>query len=894
LAKLESKLMHSNKLFIIAVLLLFAQASFAQLNIKGQTNSIEVDYSLPKTYTLGGITVEGTSSLDPNAIILLSGLSVGDEIDVPGLKISDAIRKLWDQGLFSDIQVSYSKVEGNRIFLEFNITEQPRLSRYKFEGVSKSEADDLREKINLYREKIITNNLTYSTKTTVRNHFIDKGFLNTKVDIIEKNDTLFANHILLVIKVDKKKKVKIERIDVEGNSQLSNSAIKRSMKETKDRSIFKPFHELDKFLADLFKQGVIKQRSDTIPEMLGNYVSDRVRLRIFKTSKYIRSNYRLDKEAVLTKYREKGYRDARFKADSVVSTDEKNIRIGMTIDEGNRYYFRNVEWIGNTKYETKRLNDILGIEKGDVYDPKTLESRLFMNQSGLDVSSLYMDNGYLFFQVNPIEKQVEGDSIDLEIRIYEGEQARIRRINIIGNTKTNEHVIRREIRTKPGDLFSRSDIIRTQRELSILGYFDPEAMDVVPKPNPEDGTVDIDYKVAERPSDQIELSGGFGAGQFVGTLGLSFSNFSIGNVLKKEAWRPLPSGDGQRLSIRAQTSGRRFQSYSISFTEPWLGGKRPNALSISTYYSIQSNGEPRRAKDDEGNTVDNPNRRSLDIYGISVGLGRRLSWPDDNFQLYQEISWQNYNVNRWTAFRGFDNGHANNIFYKAIFSRSSVDDLNYPRSGSQISISGQFTPPYSWFNGKDYDQLPDSEQFKYIEYNKWKFTAAWYTSVVDKLVIYTKVGFGGLFKYSNDAPESPFERFYLGGSGLTGFNLDAREVIALRGYDDLSLTPRTSGNATGGTLINKYTMELRYPFSLNPSAMIYGLGFIEAGNTWENFDNYNPYSVYRSAGLGIRVFLPMFGLLGLDWGYRFDDVPTNPTMQRSQVHFTIGANLGEL
>jgi len=866
----------------------------AQLNVRGQSQSISVDYSTPKTYTLGGITVKGTSSLDPNAIILLTGLSVGDQIDVPGLEVSDAIRKLWDQGLFSDIQVGYTKVEGNRIFLEFTIEEQPRLSRYKFEGVSKSEADDIREKINLYREKIITNNLVYSTKTTIRNHFIDKGFLNTSVDIVQKNDTLFRNHIFLVIKVNKKKRVKIERIDVSGNTELSKSAIKRSMKETKDRSIFKPFHKLDKFLVDLFQQGVLKQRSDTVPEMLGNYVADRVRLRIFKTSKYIKSNYRLDKEAILEKYRAKGYRDARFEADSVVETDEKNIRIGMTIDEGNRYYFRNVEWIGNTKYETKRLNDILGIESGDVYDPAKLETRLFMNQSGLDISSLYMDNGYLFFQINPIEKQVDGDSIDLEIRIFEGEQARINRINIVGNTKTNEHVIRREIRTKPGDLFSRADIIRTQRELSLLGYFDPEAMDVVPKPNPEDGTVDIDYKVAERPSDQIELSGGFGAGTFVGTLGLSFSNFSIRNVLNKEAWRPLPSGDGQRLSIRAQTSGRQFQSYSISFTEPWLGGKRPNALSVSTYYSIQSNGQPRKAKDSEGNTIDNPNRQSLDIYGISVGLGRRLSWPDDNFQLYQEVTWQNYNVNKWTAFRGFNNGHANNIFYKVILSRSSVDDLNYPRSGSQVSVSGQFTPPYSWFNGRDYSTLSTSEQFKYIEYNKWKFTAAWYTSIVDKLVLYTKVGFGGLFKYTSEADASPFERFYLGGSGLTGFNLDAREVIALRGYDDLSLTPRTNGNATGGTLINKYTMELRYPFSLNPSAMIYGLGFVEAGNTWENIDTYNPYSVYRSAGLGIRVFLPMFGLLGLDWGYRFDDVPTNPNMQRSQIHFTIGANLGEL
>lgn len=881
-------------LLIFLIVLGTSIPSLAQLNLRGGNDNLEIDYSNPSTYQIGGITVKGTQSLDPNAIVLLTGLSVGDQIEVPGLEISDAIKNLWGQGLFSDIQVNYTKVVGNKIFLEFIITEQPRLSRFKLEGVSKSEADDIREKINLYKEKILTKNLIYSTKTTIRNHFVDKGFLNTSVDIIQKDDTLFTNHIFLIIKVDKKKKVKIERIDITGNEALSESAVKRAMKETKDRSIFKPFHELDKFLVDLFKKSVVEQRSDTITDMLAGYVNERVRLRIFKTSKYIRSNYRLDKEAVLDKYRAKGYRDARFAADSVVDTDDKNVRIGLAIDEGNRYYFRNVKWIGNTKYPTKQLNDILGIEKGDVYDPQKLETRLFMNQSGLDVSSLYMDNGYLFFQVNPVETSVENDSIDLEIRIYEGQQAKVKRINILGNTKTNEHVIRREIRTKPGDLFSRSDIIRTQRELSILGYFDPEAMNVIPKPNPDDGTVDIDYVVAERPSDQIELSGGFGGGFIVGTLGLSFSNFSIRNVLNKEAWRPLPSGDGQRLSLRAQTNGSFFQSYSISFTEPWLGGKRPNALSVSTYYSIQTNGEPRYAKNDEGDRINNPSRRSLDIFGVSVGLGRRLKWPDDNFQLYQEISWQNYNVNQWQTFQGFNDGHANNIFYKAIISRSSIDDLNYPRSGSQVSLSGQFTPPYSWFNNIDYNTAPQSQQFKYIEYNKWKFTAAWYTSIVDKLVLYTKVGFGGLFKYSQETQTSPFERFYLGGSGLTGFALDAREIIALRGYNDQSLTPITNGQRTGGTIINKYTVELRYPFSLNPSAMIYGLSFLEAGNSWQDFNTYNPYSVYRAGGFGIRVFLPMFGLLGLDWGYRFDDVTTAPGMPRSQIHFTIGANLGEL
>lgn len=879
---------------IVFACILNSQNAIGQLNMMGQSNQ-SIDYSNPRSYTLGGITVSGTQTLDPNALILLTGLSIGNEITVPGQDISKAIKNLWDQGLFSNIQVTYTKIIGNKIYLDFEVTEQPRLSRFRLEGVSKSEADDIREEINLYKEKVVTKNIVYNTKSSIRNHFIDKGFYNTKVEIIQKEDTLFNNHVMLIINVNKLKKVKIKEIVIDGNEELSDGAVKRAMKETKDRSLFKPFHKMDQFLADFFKYGVFKTDKDTITEMLNGYFSNRVRLRIFKSSKFIQSNYRTDKETIIAKYQSKGYRDAKIVADSVVHYDDKNLKIYLKIDEGNKYYFRDIKWIGNTKYTTKHLQNILGIDNGDVYDPEKLETRLFMNQSGLDVSSLYMDNGYLFFQVNPVETHVENDSIDMEIRIYEGQQARINRINIIGNTKTNDHVIRREIRTKPGDLFSRSDIIRTQQELSLLGYFDPQAMDVRPKPNPQDGTVDIDYIVSEKPSDQIELSGGYGAGSLVGTLGLSFSNFSIQNLFNKEAWRPLPSGDGQRLSLRAQTSGLYYQSYSISFTEPWLGGKRPNAFSVSTYYSIQSNGQRRNITDDEtGERVDNPNRNSIDIYGVSLGLGRRLKWPDDHFQLYQEISYQNYNVNNWTVFENFANGHANNIFYKLNLTRSSIDDLNYPRSGSQNSFTVQLTPPYSWFNDRDYSTLTVQDQFKFVEYNKWKFTSAWYISLIEKLVLYSKVGFGGMFKYSSQTSTSPFERFYLGGSGLTGYSLDAREIIALRGYRDQSLSPRSGNEPVGGTIINKYTMELRYPLSLNPSAMIYVLGFVEAGNTWRDMNTYNPFNVYRSTGVGVRVFLPMFGLLGLDWGYRLDDVPNEPGMDQSQVHFTIGANLGEL
>ena len=518
-----------------------------------------------------------------------------------------------------------------------------------------------------------------------------------------------------------------------------------------------------------------------------------------------------------------------------------------------------------------------------------------------------MDDGYLFFQVVPVEVLVENDSIDIELRIYEGQQARVNRVTVMGNTKTNDHVVLREIRTKPGELFSRSDIIRTQRELAQLGYFNAETLNVNPKPNPVDGTVDIEYFVEEKSNDQIELSGGWGGNRIVGTLGISFNNFSTRGLLKPKSWDPLPSGDGQRFSIRAQSNGAWFQSYSISFTEPWLGGRRPNALSLSAYYSLQSGGASKFIRDsggtlflrdkETGKRIFNPDRSFVGITGVSAGLGRRLSWPDDYFTLYQELNFQHYNMNNWSRFV-FSDGKANNLFYKVNLSRSSVDQPIYPRMGSDFSFSLQLTLPYSsWFSDIDYadPNITDQVKYNWIEYHKWKFTSSWYTKIIGDLVLKTKVGFGFLGHYNRNIGTAPLERFYLGGSGLTGFNIDGREIIALRGYDDQSVSA-----ITGGNIINKYIMELRYPFSLNPSATIFGLGFLEAGNAWDNFAEYNPVSVKRSAGIGIRIFLPMFGLLGLDYGWRFDDVQNmSPNLgvegaKRGQLHFTIGANLGEL
>ena len=585
----------------------------------------------------------------------------------------------------------------------------------------------------------------------------------------------------------------------------------------------------------------------------------------------------------------------------------------MKVKEGNQYYFGDIKWVGNKKYASKILSNTLGIKKGEIYDPEKLDARLSMDPNSKDISSLYMDDGYLFFQVNPVETSVRNDTIDLEIQIYEGQQARINEITVGGNTKTNDHVVIRELRTYPGTLFSRSDIIRSQRELSVLGYFDAEQIAINPKPNQEDGTVDIEYDVVESPSDQIELSGGFGAGRIVGTLGVSFNNFSTQNFFKKGAWRPVPSGDGQRLSIRAQSNGFFFQSYNMSFTEPWLGGKKPNSFSLTAYYSAQSTARKflQDSTGADGKRVLNPNRAYVNITGLSIGLGKRLKWPDDYFTIQYELSYQKYDLKDWNQFI-FTTGVANNLFFRTTLSRSSIDQAIYPRMGSQFKVSGQTTFPYSWVNGKNYNNLEQQvlneaeakdeiltnqevfnrtqqERYRWVEYYKWKFTSSTFTTLAGNLVLNTKVGFGFLGQWNKSVGPAPIERFYLGGSGLTGFALDGREIIALRGYNDQSVSP-----FNGGTIISKYTAELRYPFTLNPSATIYGLVFAEAGDAWSSFNTYNPFDVKKSAGFGIRLFLPMFGLLGLDWGHRFDDIPGQPGMPKSQVHFTIGANLGDL
>lgn len=809
-----------------------------------------VDYSKVNEWTLGGVYVHGCQLVDSAVVRLISGLPIGDKIAVPGEKTSAAIDNLWKENMFEDVRIEVAKIEGEFIWLDIIVIEKPKILLIGYfepkgngkKNLKKSEVEDIEEKIGKPNGLMLTEYRKRALIETVNEHYRADGYLNCSTRVVEVPVPDRPGYVNVDVLVSKGKKVKIDDLAISGNKVFSTGKIRRTFKDTKEKRF---------------------------------YV-------FWKSSKYLEENLEKDEAKLLAKYHKKGYRDAKILRDTVYKTpgNPNRVNVEVEISEGHVYYFGNITWIGNTKYSSEDLNKRLGIKKGDVYNQEQLESRLYMTEQGSDISSLYMDDGYLFFQINPVEVNVHGDTINYEMRIYEGRQATIRNVTVVGNTKTNDKVIMREIRTRPGQLFRRSDVIRSQRQLASLGYFDPEKIEINPKPNPYDGTVDIEYRVVERPSDQVELSGGWGANRIVGTLGVSFNNFSTKNFWKASSWRPLPSGDGQKLSVRAQSNGLYFQSYNASFTEPWLGGKKPNSLSVTFYHSVQSNGL--RPSDD--------NRQDVKITGLSVGFGKVLKRPDDYFQIYAELNYQYYQLNKFASVFAFSDGYSNNISARLTLSRNSTDQQIYPRSGSSLKLIGQFTPPYSVFNGKDYSTLSVQEKYKYVEYYKWKFTSSWFTRLAGNLVLNTRIGFGYLGMYNSEVGLSPFERFYLGGSGLTGYALDGREIIADRGYDDQSLT----ASRTGSPIIAKYTWELRYPVSLNPSATVYGLAFVEGGNTWNTFKAFNPFDVYRSAGVGVRVFLPMFGLLGLDWGYRFDDVPTAPFMQKSQVHFTIGMNLGEL
>ena len=845
----------------ILLCLSFHLSTFSQL---GGSSLSELDFSYmnPKEYELGPIKVYGAENYDHQAIKLIAGLRQGLPITLPSEQINTAIKNLWKEGLFSDIAIYAEKEIAGVVYLIIELKPRPKLSRFKFTGVSKREADKIREEISLFSGKTITENLVFQTKNQIRGFFREKAFYNVKVNIDRIKDTVINNSELFVIDVDKGEKVGIKEIKINGVTEIPNWKLKLAMKDTKKKSLF----------------------------------------RIFKRSKFTDFSYESDKLALLNKFNEVGLRDAEIVFDTVYQIDDKNFVIDLTINEGGKYYFGDITWTGNTKYRSSYLDTILGIKRGDLYNKSLLEQRIFGNGDGRDISSLYMDRGYLFFQIIPVETNVTDRHINYQIRMLEGKEARIGSVSIRGNTKTNDYVILREIRTKPGDLFNKADIMRTQRELAQLGYFNEQAFQVNPLPNPANGTVDIEYVVEEKSSDQIELSGGYGgagpttSGRIIGTLGLTFNNFSTKNFFKKEAWSPLPGGDGQRLSIRAQSNGRFYQGYNFSFTEPWLGGRKPNSLSFwINNTALSSNGLLRT----------NPDYNGLSITGTGIGLGRRKKWPDDYFTAYYELSYQYYDVVNDFRFPLFSQGYANDIAFKYVLQRSSVSAPIYPQSGSNFKFTAKATMPYSLFTDVDYTNATDQERYKYLEYYRFRFTGEWYVplSPDKKLVLMPRFGFSYIGAYNKDKGVTPFDRYSMGGSGLSGVNqLGGREIIALRGYEDQNVS-----SAGGDPIIAKYTLELRYPISLNPSATFYALTFLEAGNTFPSFDRFNPFNVKRSAGIGIRVFLPMFGMLGLDYGFGFDKLDpwsdgfggaTDQSIEQRgfypKLNFTIGMNLGEL
>jgi outer membrane protein insertion porin family len=826
-------------LFLFSVVLKgFSQDTLINYNILPV-----LDYSNPKEYEIAGVNISGVQFLQKEVLVSLSGLQVGEKIMVPGDDITKVIQKFWDQGLFSDVKITAVKIEKGKIWFDIFLQERPRMSKLVINGIKKSETQDLMDKLNIRNGSQVTDDVLNTIRRIIKDHYVEKGFLNTSITIRQIPDTVRVNMVQLEADVKKNGKVKVEKIIFNGAKVFPQARLEKVMKKTKGRD-----------------------------------------LNIFKPSKLIKKDYKEDKDKLLEFYNENGYRDAKIISDSISRFSEERINVYINLFEGDKYYFGKITWIGNTKYPEELLNKVLKIRKGDIFDQKLLDKRLTNDEDA--VSSLYLDYGYLFSSIEPVEVRINNDTIDFEMRIYEGKPATVNNIIIEGNEVTNEHVIRREIKTKPGDLFSKQDIIRTVRELANLGHFDPEQIEPEPIPDPANGTVDIRYKLVEKSNNQFEVSGGWGYGTLVGTIGLRFTNFSAKNILDGKSWRPIPTGDGQTVSIRAQSNGKYYQSYNLSFIEPWFGGKKPNSFSVSLYHTKMNSGGGYSGYN--GYSVSTSREQYMKINGASLGLGKRLTWPDDFFTLYNEISYQNYILKDYYGYFLFANGTSNNLSFSTTFGRSSVSQPIYPRNGSSFSFSLQLTPPYSAISGKDYSKATQEEKYKWIEYHKWKFKADWYTTLAGNLVLYTRAHFGYKGFYNPDIGPSPFEGFDLGGDGLTGFNIYGFETIALRGYSNGSLTPRILGTKSGN-VYEKLTMEIRYPFSLNPSATIFGLAFAEAGNDWYSIEEYNPFLIKRSLGVGLRAFLPMFGLLGIDWGYGFDDVP-NPAYGHSgsNFHFTIG------
>ncbi|MBQ4633504.1 MAG: outer membrane protein assembly factor BamA [Prevotella sp.] len=862
------------KVFLI-VTLMAAGHAHAQEKIVNP----DISYAgTPRTCTIAGINVSGVPGYEDYMITGISGLSVGQEISVPGQEITDAAKRYWKHGLFSKVQIAADSIVGNKIYLHFYLAVRPRVSDINYVGVKKSEREDLESKLGLLKGIQITPNMLDKARILAKGYFDDKGFKNAEINIQQRDDVANKNHVILDVIIDKKEKMKIREIIIDGNEQLDDKKIKGGLFR---KGAFSKLHEAGKLSS------------------------------FFKAKKYTPERYKTDKQNLISKYNELGYRDAVILEDSVWNVDDKHVNIYLKVDEGKKYYIRNITWAGNTVYSTDYLSRMLGMKKGDVYNQKLMNARLREDDDA--VGNVYWNNGYLFYNLEPTEVNITGDSIDLEMRIVEGQQAHISKVRISGNNRLYENVIRRELMTKPGDLFSKEALMRTARDLASMGHFDETSVEPDVKPNYEDGTVDVNWPLTQKSNDQVEFSLGWGQTGVIGRIGLKLNNFSMANLFNKnkEHRGILPVGDGEQLAIGAQTNGTYYQSYNASYTTNWFGGKRPVMFSVGAYFSKQtdvSNNYYNSAYmnnyynylygygSSNGNYYENyydPDKY-VKLIGVSVGWGKRLRWPDDYFQLSMQLAYQRYMLKNWQYFL-VSNGNCNNLNFSLTLSRTSTDNQLFPRSGSEFTASVTVTPPWSSFQKKDYANLAtdrnsptfseeQQEKYRWIEYHKWKFKARTFTALTSGqkcFVLMTRVEFGLLGSYNKDK-KSPFETYYMGGDGMSGYSSGyAEETIGLRGYENGSLTPY----GYEGYAYDRFTLELRYPFLLG-NTTIYGLTFVEAGNAWNETKKFNPFDMKRSAGVGVRIFLPMVGMMGIDWAYGFDKV--FGTKGGSQFHFVLG------
>lgn len=829
---------------LLIVLLLALLSPLSLYSQAGQT----VDYNNPRKYIIGGVQVSGIKYLSKEQIISLTGLREGDEVTVPGEVFSDMVKRLMMQRYLSSVGVYIDSVvpTGDTCYFELRLQERPRVSQWNFSGIKKSEKTDLMERVKLRRGGALSDYIASSSMDIIKRYYHEKGFLKADVSISQEIDTVIKNAVRVTFNIDKGPKVKIQTITFAGNENVKERKLVKSMKKTRDMRI----------------------------------------TNFLKSKKFNEKEYVTDKQSMISVFNEAGYRDARIIKDSIYYITPDRLGIDFVLDEGKRYYFRDITWTGNSVYTTEQLNGVLRIGKGDIYDVVTMDKRLNGDpkQQQPDIKKMYTDNGYLFFNVVPVEMKIEEDSVDVQMRIFEGEQATFNNIIINGNTITNEKIARRALFTRPGYLFSQTDLERSIRELSSIGHFDPEKFQSADGfsvlPNQVNNTVDIAYNLEEKANSQLELSGGWGGDMFVGTLGVSFNNFSLKRIFDKKAWRPVPLGDGQTLAIRFQTNGTYYTALTANFVEPWLWGKKPTALNVSAYYTRQTNSYYFYQNSDE----------YMEVFGAAIGIGTRLKWPDNYFVLYNQLSWQTYNLKDWYYNFLFSTGKSNNFSYMISLNRNSTDQQIYPRKGSDLSIGLQITPPYSLFRSKDtdYENMSDQERYRWIEYHKWTFKADLYTQLAGDLVLKAAAHFGYLGYFNRDLGYSPFEGFILGGDGMSGYTTYGADIIGLRGYPNNSLTPIID-NAYAGNVYDKFTIELRYPLVMQPSSTIFALVFLEGGNCWSDIKKFNPFSIKRSAGVGLRVMLPIVGMLGVDWGYGFDPVP-NEGMDRggSQFHFMIG------